>query len=149
MLAASFRVMTVTVSFTRGVYHLELPGWPAASSDEAWVPLVLGGQGAGHPGAPSTLALFLEAASGRNDLHGLEVNQRPVVGDDRGELVIELAGQVALGLDDEERVRQADCEALLVGLQVLLGELARFLCRLDPLERGRDLPARHRGPARR
>src|SRR3712207_9052231 len=56
------------------------------------------------------------AAAGWRDLHGLEVDQRAVVIDDRVQLVLPLPREIALRLEQLERRRKADGEALLLGL---------------------------------
>jgi hypothetical protein len=83
------------------------------------------------------VALQAEATSWRNKSpQGVKQLISAVVGNDRGQFVVQLSSQIALCLDDEEGVRQTHREALLVGLKVLLGELAGFPRRLDP--RGRS-----------
>ena len=51
------------------------------------------------------------------------------------------ARQVALGLEQLEGRREADGEALLLGLEALLGELARLAGGFDALQVGVDLAA--------
>ena len=73
-------------------------------------------------------------------LQRLEVDERQVVRQHRAELVGLGLREVALRLDHEEARRHADLEALALGVEPLLGELARGAGRLDPLGVHLDLP---------
>src|SRR6476659_7988124 len=76
-------------------------------------------------GSPRGEAPRIKLAN-RRDLNRFEVDQRLVVGDGRAELVLLGAGEVALGLEQLERGREADGEALVLGVEALLRELARL-----------------------
>src|SRR5436190_13013834 len=142
MFAASFRVMTVTVSFGTGGKCTPpvAPGLQARRRASGWVegPTLKGGP---HGGTGC------EALPNRRDLNRLEVDQRLVVGDGRAELVLLGAGEVALGLEQLGRGREADSEALVLGVESLLRELARVAGRFDALQVGVDVARgfTHRG----
>src|SRR5512145_2527468 len=71
----------------------------------------------------------------RNQLHGLEVDQRPAVGNDRVQLRQTGGREVALGLNRAERIGQADGQALFLRLQPLFGQFPGLLGGRDPLKR--------------
>src|SRR4029078_9887132 len=79
-------------------------------------------------------ARHARALSNGRDLYGFEVDQRLVVVDDRRQLRGARARQVALRLRQLERRRQADVEALVLGVEPLLGELARLGRGFDSLQ---------------
>src|SRR5512132_2547104 len=102
MLAASSRVMTVAVTFTRRslsqplLFPFPFSLFPFPSS---LFPI-------------PCLRQFLPSPE-RNELHGFEVHERAVVGDDRVQLGEAGSVQVALRLEQLERRRQPDVDPLL------------------------------------
>src|SRR5207237_4774278 len=75
----------------------------------------------------------------RRWLHGCEVHERAVVVDGGVQFGLAGARQVALRLEELERGGQADREALLLGLEPLLSQLARLARCLDSLQVRVDL----------
>ena len=86
-------------------------------------------------------------AAERHFLHGLEVDDRLVVVEDRAQLVVARLREVALGLEDEEARGRAGLELALLGLEPPLGQLPRRACRLHALLVGLHLRAPARAPA--
>ena len=85
----------------------------------------------------------MPTAAGRgNLLHALEIDLRAPVVEQRAQLRVLRVAQIALRLHDEEVRGEADVEAALLGLEPLLGELARDLRRLQPLAVRLDLQRR-------
>src|SRR5438132_1840107 len=75
------------------------------------------GRGAGGCDRP-------RAAGDRRELNRLEIDERPVVVENRAQLVIARLREVALRLEDEEVRRRAGRQLLLLGVEALRGELA-------------------------
>ena len=70
----------------------------------------------------------------RRLLQALELDERLAVVQDRLQLVVLRGRQIALRLDDEVVGRHADLELALLGLELLLRQLARRLRRLHALD---------------
>ena len=76
------------------------------------------------------------AAVRRNLLDALEVHLCTPVVEQRAKFRVLRVAQIALRLYDEEVRREADVESALLGVETLLGEIARRLCRLQTLAVG-------------
>ena len=66
-------------------------------------------------------------------LRPVELDQRPLVVENRAQLGILRVGQIALRLQDEEVRRQADLELALLRLELSFGQLPRRRRGLDAL----------------
>src|SRR6476620_279731 len=75
-------------------------------------------------------------------LQRLEIDQREIVGQYGGELVVLRLREIALRLDHQEARRHPDLEPLALGVEPLLGELVRRAGSLDALGVHLDLPPR-------
>ena len=75
----------------------------------------------------------MPAAPRGGPLRPVELDQRPLVVENRAQLGILRVGQIALRLQDEEVRRQADLELALLRLELSFGQLPRRRCGLDAL----------------
>src|SRR5262245_10156981 len=118
MCAASFSVMSAAVTFgTAAVYIKKEAGANA-------------GPAPSYPSFPFVSFVL----SHRRDLHGLVGDDGAVVVDERAQLGLLGAREVALRLEELERRRESDGEALVLGVEPLLRELARLLRGFHPLQ---------------
>src|SRR5450759_5489713 len=141
MFADSFRVMTVTVSFGTAGSVAEVTGtdYRRQMTDDR-EPRPLCGWPFTVGRSPAVFCLLSSLLLNRSYLYGLEIHQRAVVVDRRVQLALLREREVALRLDQLEGRRETDREALVLGVEPLLRELARLARRLDALQIGVHLP---------
>src|SRR5262245_31534362 len=86
------------------------------------------------PTSEASLPFADAKLSNRCDLHRVEGDERAVVVDERAQLGLLGAREVALRLEQLEGRRESDGEALVLGVEPPLGELARLSRGFHPLE---------------